>query len=237
MSWSIFKQNMTSFLTNERNPSAAGIIDATDMPTPFMVDILDTEGNVIGQEQDTGEAGVDKELRLLAMKIADEYHNAIASSFQGTRQISSAGHSALYSLRLGIFTAIFLALKRSQAKGDKPSTLFMTPIGLAVVAYWTAAMVPITFKKLPVPAGISSPITGVQILFPGNPRPIIKGFKDAFSKYNEERDYNIAVSKMLDDIINGFEKHLDSITGVYFGLSTSVPSFPVIIPWKGIKVI
>lgn len=237
MSWSVFKANMTDFLLNDTNATAAGNKSPEDMPAPFMVPIFDEEGNQIGEEFAPGDEGEDFELNKLAMKFAEEYHKAIMSSRQQTRPIISGFHTAtMQPLKFGIALALKLALKRSQQKGDKPSMLLMLPVGLATVAYWAVAMVPGSYSPLPVPAGIASPITGVIILFPGNPRPIAKGFVKAFSSYNEEKDYKVAVSKMLDDIINGFKQHLNSISGIYFGMSTSFPSVPIVKPWTGITV-
>ena len=237
MSWSVFKSNMTDFLLNDTNATAAGNKSPEDMPAPFMVPIFDEEGNQIGEEFAPGDEGEDFELNKLAMKFAEEYHLAIVSAREGNRPIISGFHSAtMQPLKLGIALTIKLALKRSQQKGDKPSMLLMLPVGLAVVAYWAVAMVPGVFSPLPPPAGFSSPIVGVTILFPGNPRPIAKGFIKAFSNYNEEKEYTVAVSKMLDDIIDGFKEHLDSISGIYFGISSSVPAVPLIKPWKGITV-
>ena len=237
MSWSVFKSNMTDFLLNDTNATAAGNKSPEDMPAPFMVPIFDEEGNQIGEEFAPGDEGEDFELNKLAMKFAEEYHLAITSAREGNRPIISGFHSAtMQPLKLGIALAIKLALKRSQQKGDKPSMILMLPIGLAVVAYWTVAMVPSSFSPLPPPAGFSSPLTGVLVLVPGNPRPIAKGFINAFSKYNEEKEYTVAVSKMLDDIIDGFKQHLDSVSGIYFGISSTTPPVPLVKPWKGITV-
>lgn len=237
MSWDVFKANMTEFLKN-RNATASGVSSPEDMPAPFMIDVLDAEGNVIGQEFDGGEEGQAKELAEIAMKFADEYHLAILSAKQGPRPIVSAFHSStLEPLKGAIFTAIWLALRRMQGKGDKPSTILMVPIGAAVVAYWAATMVPGSIAAVPLPPGYTSPSPGVQVLFPGNPRPIVKGFKDAFSKYDNEEDFNTAVSKMLDDIIKGFKDHLASVSGIYIGLVPAGPGvLPLVTPWKGITV-
>lgn len=227
---------MTTFFQN-KNGSASGVIPAEDMPVSDMIEIPDPQD----PEKTIEVLDTDKELRKLARKITDEYHLAIGTSIQQVRPINPAIYNnAMNPAKEAIFLAILGVLKVMHSdKGPKPSIPLMLPIGAAVVAYWTAAMVPGAFSPLPMPLAppYTTPTPGVLVLFPGNPKPIAKGFKDAFSKYDNERDFNIATSKMLDDIIKGFKDHLASISGIYVGL---VPAGPVFIPtpisWKGITV-
>jgi len=233
MSFELFKTNMTTFFQN-KNGSASGVIPAEDMPVSDMIEIPDPQD----PEKTIEVLDTDKELRKLARKITDEYHLAIGTSIQQVRPINPTIYNeAMNTAKEAIFLAILGVLKIMHSdKGPKPSVPLMLPIGTAVVAYWTFAMAPGAFLPLPPVSVSPTPAPGVIVLFPGNPKPIAKGFKDAFSKYDNERDFNIATSKMLDDIIKGFKDHLASISGIYVGLSTSVPPLPIITPWKGITV-
>jgi hypothetical protein len=240
MSFELFKTNMTSFFQN-KNGSASGVIPAEDMPVSDMIEIPDPQD----PEKTIEVLDTDKELRKLARKITDEYHLAIAASIQqvgGTaRPINPAIYnSAMNTAKEAIFLAILGVLKVMHSdKGPKPSVPLMLPIGAAVVAYWAAAMSPGAFLPVPMPLTpiYTAPAPGVLVLFPGNPRPIAKGFKDAFSKYDNERDFNEALSKMLDDIIKGFEDHLASVSGIYVGLvPVGITVVPIVTPWKGITV-
>lgn len=243
MAFDTFKINMGLFF-KVKNGSASGQISAEDMPAPFMVDILDDAGNIVGQEFDGGESGVDFEMRKLARKITDEYHKSIATAYQqvgGTaRPINPALYNgAMNAAKEGIFLAIFNVLKIMHSTGAKPSIAMMLPIGVAVVAYWTVALTPGSFLPVPMPLTpvYTSPAPGTLVIFPGNPRPIAKGFKDAFSKHDNEREFNTALVKMLNDLVEGFENHLASISGVYVGLVPVPPVvIPMVTPWKGIKV-
>lgn len=240
MGFEIFKANMTMFF-QQKNGTASGVISPEDMPLPDMITIPDPEN----PEETIEVLDTDKELKKLARAITDEYHLAVGTAHQQSGGTSRLINPAIYNgpmnvAKEGIFLAVLASLKAMHSeKGPKPSIALMLPIGTAIVAYWSAALVPGSFLPIPMPLTppYTSPAPGSIMLFPGNPRPIAKGFKDAFSKYDNERDFNIALSKMLDDIIKGFEDHLDSISGIYVGL---VPVPPVVIPtalqWKGVKV-
>ena len=240
MSFELFKTNMTTFFKS-KNGSASGVIPPEDMPVSDMIEIPDPQD----PEKTIEVLDTDKELRKLARKITDEYHLTISTAIQqsgGTiRPINPAIHnSALNTAKEAIFLAILGVLKVMHAeRGPKPSIPLMLPIGAAVVAYWAAAMTPGTFLPVPMPLTplYTSPAPGTLVLFPGNPKPVAKGFKDAFSKYDNERDFNTALSKMLDDIIKGFEDHLASVSGIYVGLvPVGITVVPIVTPWKGVKV-
>lgn len=243
MSFELFKTNMTLFFQQKNGSAVVGpggdsLIPPEDMPLSDMTTIPDPEN----PEETIEVLDTDKELRKLARKITDEYHLATAVARQtklGTsRVINPAVHNGLMNTaKEGIFLAILAVLKTMHSdKGPKPSTILMLPIGLAVVAYWAVTLAPGSFSPLPAIPTTATPAPGTIVLFPGSPRPIAKGFKDAFSKYDNERDFNTALSKMLDDIIAGFEEHLDSITGIYIGLQPGIPPIPIVTPWKGVKV-
>jgi hypothetical protein len=240
MSFELFKTNMTLFF-QEKNGTASGVIPPEDMPVSDMTTVPDPEN----PEETIEVLDTDKELRKLARKIADEYHLTVGTAYQekgGTfRPINPAIYNGpMKTAKEGIFLAILAVLKVMHSdKGPKPSTVLMLPIGAAVIAYWSTALVPGSFLPVPMPLTppYSAPSPGSILLFPGNPRPIAKGFKDAFSKYDNERDFNTALSKMLDDIIKGFEDHLASVSGIYIGLVPAPPVvIPTVIPWKGVKV-
>lgn len=239
-----FKTNMTLFFQT-KNGTASGVISPEDMPEPFMVDIVDEDGNVIGQEFNGGEEGIESELKKLAKAIADEYHLAIGTAYQQKGGTSRLINPAVYngpmlSAKQGIESAILGVLKAMHSeKGPKPSIVLMLPIAASIIAYWSTALSPGSFLPVPMPLTplYTSPSPGTIVLFPGNPRPIAKGFKDAFSRHDNERDFNTALSKMLDDIIKGFEDHLASISGIYIGMVPAPPTIvPVVLPWKGVKV-
>jgi len=230
MSFEIFKTNMTSFFLNTKE---------SDLPTPT---IEQEDPNNLGETIEV--LDIDAELTKIARKITDEYHLAMASAIQesgGTfRPINPAIYNAgMNSAKELIFAAILAVLITMHKKGAKPSTVLMLPIGAAVIAYWTVALSPGSFLPVPMPFAppYTAPSPGTLVLFPGNPRPIVKGFKDAFSKYDNERDFNVALSNMLDDIIKGFKDHLATVSGIYVGL---VPAGLVLVPtpttWKGVKV-
>lgn len=233
MSFEIFKANMTLFFQGT-NGSASGVSSPADMPISAMKEIPDP----LDPTKTIKVLDTDIELAKTAKAIADEYHLAILSAFQGPRKLNPATHSGpLNGLKNGIFLAILAALKVMHTTGAKPSTLLMMPIGAAVVAYWAGTMVPGSFSPLPAPPVYTVYSPGVVVLFPGDPRPIVKGFKNAFSKYDGELDFNIALSKMLDDIIDGFKQHLNTVSGIYFGMAPAgVAVVPVVTPWKGITV-
>ena len=225
-----FKLNMTSFFMQTKGTTlATPTIEQEDPNNPgTTIEVLN----------------IDAELAKVARKITDEYHLAMSTARQqsgGTfRPINPAFYSsAMEAAKEGIFLAILGVLNAMHKKGVKPSITLMLPIGAAIVAYWSTSLTPGSF--LPVPAPVTppfvTPVPGVIVTFPGNPRPIAKGFKDAFSKYDAEQDFTIALSRMLDDLTDGFQKHLDSISGIYSGM---IPAglfvVPAVLPWKGIKV-
>jgi hypothetical protein len=242
MAFSTFKTNMTLFFQQKNGTaSAVGAIPPEDMPLPDMIAIPDPED----PEETIEVLDTDKELRKLARTITDEYHLAIGTAYQQKGGTSRLINPAIYNgpmntAKEGIFLAILAVLKAMHSdKGPKPSTVLMLPIGAAVIAYWSMALVPSSFLPVPMPLTppFTTPAPGSILLFPGNPRPIAKGFKDAFSKYDNERDFDEALSKMLDDIIKGFEDHLASVSGIYVGLVPAPPVIiPMVMPWKGVKV-
>lgn len=240
MAFSTFKTNMTLFF-QQKNGTASGVIPPEDMPVSDMIEIPDPQD----PEKTIEVLDTDKELRKLARAITDEYHLAVGTAYQQKGGTSRPINPAIYNgpmkaAKEGIFLAILAVLKVMHSdKGPKPSTVLMLPIGAAVIAYWSTALVPGSFLPAPMPVTppYTAPSPGSIVLFPGNPRPIAKGFKDAFSKYDNERDFNTALSKMLDDIIKGFEDHLASVSGIYVGLVPAGPAIiPTVTPWKGVKV-
>jgi hypothetical protein len=230
MAFDTFKLNMTSFfLQTKGTTSAIPTIEQEDPNNPgTKIEVLN----------------IDAELTKIARKIADEYHLTTITARQqsgGTfRSINVAVHSStMEAAKEGIFLAILAVLKAMHKDGIKPSISLMLPIGLAVVSYWSTTLTPGSFLPTPPPLSppVIAPVPGVLVNFPGNPRPIAKGFKDAFSKYDGEQDFDAALSKMLDDMINGFQNHLDTISGIYVGLvPAGLITIPVSSPWKGIKL-
>lgn len=230
MSFEIFKTNMTSFFLNTKE---------SDLPTPT---IEQEDPNNLGETIEV--LDIDAELTKIARKITEEYHLAIATALQQSGATARPINPALYNSGMNsakelIFAAILAALMAMHKKGAKPSNVLMLPIGAAVIAYWSVALTPGSFLPVPMPTTplYTAPSPGTLVLFPGNPRPIVKGFKNAFSKYDNERDFNTALSNMLDDMIKGFEDHLATISGIYIGLvPAGLVLIPTPVPWKGIKV-
>jgi hypothetical protein len=188
--------------------------------------------------------GPDAELVKIATTITNEYHNIVISTKEtiaGSRRgFTPIGIAALNGLKIGIQSAIFASLKTMQASNVKPNSAILSPIGAAVVAYWSGALVPGSINPIPMPVvpAYITPTPGSLIIFPGNPTPIIKGFKKAYSSnFDDSGNLSIedVVAKMAKDLRDGFEAHANSVSGIYVGLIPAVIPIPMVTPWKGMK--
>jgi len=237
MAFDSFKINMNLYFQGT-NGTASGVIPAEDMPSPLLI----PEPDPNDPTQTVEVLDIDSEMKKTANKIAEEYHLAISTARQehlGTiRPINPAVYNAaMETAKQGIATAILGVLKTMHSTGIKPSIPLMLPIGAAVVLYWSTTLTPGSFLPIPTIPPITTPAPGTLVLFPGNPVPVARGFKNAFSKYDNEQDFNTALSKMLNDLVEGFQNHLETISGIYVGLVPAPPVLiPTVIPWKGITV-
>lgn len=188
-------------------------------------------------------AGPDVELIKIATTITNEYHSAVISAKENiggvSRGFSPTGKLALEGLKLGIQAAIFTSLKTMQLSKVKPNNAILAPIGAAVVAYWSGVMVPMSINTMPMPLTplYVTPSPGSLIVFPGNPAPIVRGFKKAYSSnYDTSGNLSIddAFAKMANELRKGFEAHMNSVSGIYVGF-TAVSPAPIPTPWVGMK--
>ena len=104
---------------------------------------------------------------------------------------------------------------------DMPLTVWL-PAAQGVVDYWAGG----TMLPTPPPPGGAVGPTNV-ILIPGTPTPLNKDISDAFKTQN------------INDVVNGlndsFVNHLKLVTGVWTGVTPSVPPLPLIFPWVGLS--
>jgi hypothetical protein len=183
----------------------------------------------------------EEEFVLIAREITDLYHQVSISVVEGTtatfKRPLTTGVGFLEGAKPAIQAAIFSSLLTMQKTNIKPNMAIMSPIGAAVVAYWSTVMVPASFSSFPTPpqyAALSSPAPGVLVIFPGNPLPVTNGFKNAFTSNLNIDTQDEAYQRMAKDIRDGFESHMLSITGTYIGLVPGIPPFPLPTPWTGL---
>ena len=189
--------------------------------------------------------GPDVEFVQIAKEITNAYHNVVISSKETVvgvnRGFSTLGKTALTALKPGIQAAIFSSLKLMQASNIKPNTAILFPIGAAVISYWSGALVPLSISPLPMPVAppYITPTPGSLLLFPGVPIPVVDGFKKAYSSnFNDSGDLTSedAFALMAKDIRDGFEAHMNSVTGIYVGLIPAAPiPIPMVTPWSGMR--
>lgn len=184
----------------------------------------------------------EEELVNIAREITNLYHQVSISAMEGTtvtlKRPLAAGVGLLEGAKPLIQAAIFTSLLTMQKTNIKPNMAIMSPIGAAVVAYWSTVMVPGSFNPFPAPpqyAVLSSPTPGVLVLFPGNPISVTNGFKNAFTSNLNIDTQDEAYQRMAQDIRNGLESHMNSISGIYVGLVPGTPPFPLPTPWTGLK--
>lgn len=176
----------------------------------------------------------------LSNLIADLYYQVSISAVQGAivpRALSPIATNMFLLLKPGLAGAIFMSLNTMFAANIRPSSVLMTPIGGATVAFWAAAMVPGSIYPLPPPppyAVLNIPLPGSLLLFPGTPTPVINGFQQAFTNNSTSTDASHAI--MAREIRNGFEGHMDSLAGIYIGMiPVGLIPTPIPTPWIGME--
>jgi hypothetical protein len=202
---------------------------------------------LLGRFNDNSEEseGPNVELLRIAETITNEYHSVVIKSKESIAGISRGftppGINLLEGAMLGIQGAIFAALKTMQLSNIKPNMAILSPIGSAVVAYWSAVMVPGAIAPTPMPVAppYLSPAPGSNITFPGNPAPVINGFKKALT-LNYDDSGNITAEEgaanAAKDLREGFENHMKTVSGIYVGIvQVGLVPTPTPTPWLGMK--
>ncbi len=176
------------------------------------------------------------DLADLAKKIVDLYHIEATNSVDGffrpilARPLFEPGKAAIESAIVSSLTLMFNA-------NLKPSIMSLSPIGLATAAYWAPAIIPGTISLSPPTPPTTIPLPGSFVVFPGNPMAVTNGFYKAFTSYNNEGDFEASLSKVAQDITDGFSAHMTSIAGLWIGATPAYPIVPVPIPWVGMTPI
>lgn len=228
MSWGTFENNLKEAFLNRAGFDKNG--NPIDPPAPT----LNPDGSV----------NLDVELLKIAKIITDEYHTVVVGlkdNVAGTRRgFSPTGRASLLASKLILQGAIFGALKLMHVSKIKPNMAVLFPIGSGVTAYWTSALTPGSISPLPMPLAppYISPITGSTITFPGNPIPVVMGFKKAFSNFDDSGNQTVVQTceKMARDIRIGFEVHANTVFGIYFGIvNIGIVPTPVPTPWLGMR--
>jgi hypothetical protein len=101
-----------------------------------------------------------------------------------------------------------------------------TLMALGFCLYWINS----TFSPLPPMPPMFAPTTGVQVLFPGLPKPLDKELKKAIRNRSKESDANAAISEFANALI----KHQLTVAGIYSGLfypPGSPTPVPLVLPW------
>lgn len=219
MSWDRFENNVKDALINR----------ATESTEP---------------EKSGGNLNVDVELLKISKIITDEYHSTVIELTEATggtnRGFSTVGVAKLEVSKSLVEASIFGALKLMQLTRSKPNTAILSPIGAGVFAYWSSVLIPGSISAFPLPLaqGYSGPLIGSQITFPGNVLPVVQGFKNAFSNFDDSGNQSLeqTCEKMAKDLRNGFEAHAQSVTGIYSGVIPNVVPTPLIVQWVGMNV-
>jgi len=158
-----------------------------------------------------------------ADKIATAYElSNVADSgpLFGAKLIKGDKDKLKQFLSLGLKTNFYLKLS-SQDSVEPGFTLMATGFCL----YWVQS----TFTPMPPMPPMIAPTTGVQVLFPGLPKPLDKALKDTFKHKEPEQS--------LTDFANALVVHLMTIAGTYSGLfypPGSPSPVPLVLPWAGI---
>ena len=101
-----------------------------------------------------------------------------------------------------------------------------TLMALGFCLYWINS----TFSPLPPMPPMFAPTTGVQVLFPGLPKPLDKELKKAIRNRSKESDATAAISEFANALI----KHQLTVAGIYSGLfypPGSPTPVPLVLPW------
>lgn len=158
-----------------------------------------------------------------ADKIATAYElSNIADSgpFFGAKLIKGDKDKLKQFLSLGLKTNFYLK-SVSQDSIEPGFTLMATGFCL----YWVQS----TFTPMPPMPPMIAPTTGVQVLFPGLPKPLDKALKDTFKHKEPEQS--------LTDFGNALVLHLLTLAGTYSGLfypPASPSPVPLVLPWTGV---
>ena len=94
------------------------------------------------------------------------------------------------------------------------------PVAAAICLEWMKEK----FTAGTVPPGYVSPITGYQVLVPGDPDALSKDLARAFFISQTETDGDIAVNNFIEALSKAYITHLTKISGIFVGNIPAAPS-------------
>lgn len=157
----------------------------------------------------------------VASTITNEYNNVLTVS---TIQLGFSPPIDGYTI-IGFKTPVLqsallnaFSTSKTAPSVDASAAIFSSTLSVGLTTAWTG----VSFSNFPIPVGFGIVATNL-VLTPGSLQKI------SFSLQDNDNE------KFIDDLIDFFSNHLQTVSGQAVGTTPSVPPAPITLPWVGIK--